>query len=217
MITRKRFALFLLRFGVGVATSSPAYAASVSFSSNCQPTGSYTTFGTFQISYTGSYVYTVLNLTTGVSFSGNGPGPVNGVYASGAVDVHGGDIVRVTVTLDDGEIFTNYPCGGSSGTCQSGDGRLNCDAAQTVAVYCLSDGSVKILAIDAVTNNGTLAFIASPTEIAKVPAKPTKNTAIKSGMDATLYRLTSGELQVNRNEPSGKPYVFIFNGCLKNS
>jgi hypothetical protein len=105
----------------------------------------------------------------------------------------------------------------SSAPCVNGDNRLNsvCDApAQTVAVYCEKDGSVTVYAIYA--SKGYLAFIASPDEIAKVPSKPVKNTLIKQNLGARLYRLTSGELQVNRAEDStGKDYVFIFKDCPK--
>ena len=95
------------------------------------------------------------------------------------------------------------------------DGRLNdCDPGQTVAVYCLADGSVNILAI--YKSMGYDAILASPSEIAAVPKHPVVNTPIKSGNGATLYRLTSGELQVNRAEDgTGKTYRFIFNDCPK--
>jgi hypothetical protein len=53
-------------------------------------------------------------------------------------------------------------------------------------------------------------------KIAKVPKNPTVNTVIKSGNGATLYRLMSGELQVNRAEDgTGKMYRFVFSDCPK--
>jgi hypothetical protein len=99
--------------------------------------------------------------------------------------------------------------------CPFADGRLNhCDAGQTVAVYCEKDGSVTALAIYA--NKGYPAFTVTPDEIAQVPIHPAKNTAIKSGNGATLYRLTSGEMQVNRAEDgTGKLYAFRFKDCPK--
>jgi hypothetical protein len=92
------------------------------------------------------------------------------------------------------------------------DGRLNdCDAGQTAAVYCQSNGSVEVKAI--YKGEGYPAFTASEDEIAKVPTHPAKNTLIKSGNGAFLYRLTSGLLQVNRAEDgTGKVYSFKF-GC----
>jgi hypothetical protein len=90
------------------------------------------------------------------------------------------------------------------------DGRLNdCDAGQTAAVYCNDDGSVKVLAI--FKGEGYPAFTATEDEIAAVPTHPAKNTLIKSGNGAFLYRLTSGLLQVNRAEDgTGKVYSFRF-------
>ena len=94
------------------------------------------------------------------------------------------------------------------------DGRLNSrDGNESFAVYCMADGSVKVLSI--AQSQGFDAFIATAAEIAKVPKYPVKNTAIKSGNGATLYRLTSGELQINRLEQggTGKDYKFIFSDC----
>ncbi len=110
---------------------------------------------------------------------------------------------------------TGQPPAGTAAVfrCPFHDGRLNsCDAGQTAAVYC-STGTVNVYAVDATTSAGRYAFSASPAEIVKVPFKPAKNTAIKSNLGATLYRLTSGELQVNRLEPTGKMYAYIFAGC----
>ena len=71
-----------------------------------------------------------------------------------------------------------------------------------------------VLAID--DSKGSAAFVASPQDIAQVPAKPAVNTLIKSGNGASLYRLTTGELQVNRPEAgTGKIYKFIFAECPK--
>jgi hypothetical protein len=100
--------------------------------------------------------------------------------------------------------------------CSFTDGRLNCnDAGQTAAIYCKPDGSVEVLAI--FEGKGYPAFTASPAEIASVPAKPAKNTLIKQGNGAFLYRLTSGQLQVNRREDGtpAKDYSFRFNDCAK--
>ena len=95
------------------------------------------------------------------------------------------------------------------------DGRLNsCDSGQTAAIYCLSNGSVQILAINSATSQGYLAVVASAAEIRAVPKNPPKNTLIKQGNGARLYRLTSGELQVNRIEDrTGKDYHFTFKAC----
>jgi hypothetical protein len=104
----------------------------------------------------------------------------------------------------------------TAGVCPFSDGRLNhCDAGQTAAVYCQSDGSVTVLAI--YKSQGYPAFTASVAEIAAVSAKPAKNTLIKQGNGAFLYRLTSGELQVNRRDDgsAAKAYSFRFKDCPK--
>jgi len=132
--------------------------------------------------------------------------PTTGSYdISMGADYYSGDII-------------SFSCGlpGSAGSTfqLSNDGRLNnSDSGETFAVYCTTDGSVMVLGIDPTTSNGFLAFVATPIEIAKVPTKPTTDTAIKSGNGATLYRLTSGELQVNRLETTGKMYAYIFTDC----
>lgn len=86
------------------------------------------------------------------------------------------------------------------------DGRSNKDAAQTAAVYC-EQGGVTIYAV--VESVGHLAFKVTKAELAAVPAKPDHNTLIKSGSGVSLYRLTTGELQIN----APNNYVFTWNGC----
>jgi hypothetical protein len=94
------------------------------------------------------------------------------------------------------------------------DGRLNnSDPAETSAIYCLADGSLAIYS--PAHPLWKLAFVISPTEIAKVPAKPAINMLIKDSPEARLYRLSSGDLQVN-SPGLGKEngdYVFIFRDC----
>jgi len=122
--------------------------------------------------------------------------------------------VHVTLIMDGVTIASVYgddPC--VKPTSVFTDGRLDSNyAGQTVALYCINS-TLYVYAIDPVTSAGKLAFTATPAEIAKFPTTPAMNTAIKSAMGATLYRLTTGELQVNRNETTGKFYAFIFKGC----
>jgi len=135
--------------------------------------------------------------TTGVSYT---------IPSTGTYDILAGDdqfLNGVNVTIS-----CSFPTGA-----YFGDGRLNAkDAGETFALYC-SSGVLNVWTIDPATSVGKFAFSVTPAEIAAFPAKPTVNTAIKSGGGATLYRLTSGQLQVNRNEKTGKTYAYIFNGC----
>ena len=88
------------------------------------------------------------------------------------------------------------------------DGRVNShDAVETASIYCESDNSVTVWAV--INSQGYFAFHATVAEINKVPVNPVKNTLIKSAMNIALYRLTTGELQVNAPDN----YVFIWKGC----
>ena len=87
------------------------------------------------------------------------------------------------------------------------DGRLNShDGAETAAVYC-ENGGVTVYAV--VDSEGHLAFKVTKAELAALPAKPAHNTLIKSGLGVSLYRLTTGELQIN----SPDNYLFIWGAC----
>jgi hypothetical protein len=102
-------------------------------------------------------------------------------------------------------------CGSAAAaSCPFTDGRLNnCDAGQTAAIYCAKDGTVTGLAI--YKGVGYPGIVATAAEIAAVPEHPTKNTLIKQGNGVRLYRLTSGELQINRAEDyMGKDYSYRF-------
>jgi hypothetical protein len=88
------------------------------------------------------------------------------------------------------------------------DGRVNShDGAETAAVYCNADGSVDVWTV--YNSVGYFAFTATKADLAKVSEKPLKNTLIKSRLGVSLYRLTTGELQIN----SANDYVFIWDGC----
>jgi hypothetical protein len=88
------------------------------------------------------------------------------------------------------------------------DGRANShDATESAAIYCEADGGVTVWAV--INSVGYPDFTVTKAQLDKVPAKPLKNTLIKSRMDIALYRLTTGELQVNA--PGN--YVFIWKGC----
>jgi len=96
------------------------------------------------------------------------------------------------------------------------DGRINnqpdMDCAAPVAIY---GGSITVYAINPDTGQGTFAFRATDEQIEAVGI-PSTNTMLGqatnpvSGQLIMLYRLTTGEFQVNAWYPDGKPYVFVW-------
>ena len=101
--------------------------------------------------------------------------------------------------------------------CLQEDGRLNrADAAAGSVVYCLPDGGIAVYDVDTLSR-GDLALSITAAELATFPAVPTENTLVDSSASGAirLYRLTSGELQLNSPGiyPSDPEYVFILNGC----
>jgi hypothetical protein len=95
-----------------------------------------------------------------------------------------------------------------------GDDRLNRVPWASVAIRC-EGAEVHIYAINS-QSQGELVLIATAEEIAAVSATPDVNTLIDSTGAIQLWRLTTGELQVNapglEPEPE-KIYVFIWAGC----
>lgn len=95
------------------------------------------------------------------------------------------------------------------------DGRVNAhDLAAGAAIYCAPNGGVAVWDIN-IRSEGELTLVASPEVIASVPTAPEVNTLIIEGGSFRLYRLTSGELQVNgpgiySTDPE---YVFTWDGC----
>lgn len=89
------------------------------------------------------------------------------------------------------------------------DGRLQPDAAAPVAVYC-QDYGIDIYGINA-DSTGTLAFTASNEAIEAVGEAPEVNTLIAEEGNVRLYRLTTGEFQINAGpDAEGKEYVLIW-------
>jgi hypothetical protein len=95
------------------------------------------------------------------------------------------------------------------------DGRENInDTVAEAAIYCTSFG-VDVYDLDW-SGNGDFAFRATWAEIDAVPVNPAENTLIDGVPGFALYRLTSGELQVNGPaDYEGKVYVFIWDGCAR--
>jgi hypothetical protein len=96
------------------------------------------------------------------------------------------------------------------------DGRLNRgpgDEGQPVAIY---QGSVKVYGIDPATSQGALEIHLTDEQIeaAGIPSESEWSRLLKrgenhaTGMPIEVYRLATGEFQVNTYFPTGKPYIF---------
>jgi hypothetical protein len=84
---------------------------------------------------------------------------------------------------------------------------------RTAAVYCQPDGSVDVYAIQ--SGEGVFIFRATPAEINAIGV-PAENTPIMAGAGIVLYRLSSGEFQVNapaNGDPNG--YVVTWPSCVR--
>lgn len=93
---------------------------------------------------------------------------------------------------------TGVDSSGIIGDCAFGDafgaGRVNRDVMAPAAIYCKNNG-IEVWAVDT-AGTGHLAFRATSLEISSIGV-PSVNTLIDSGYGIGLYRLTSGEYQVN--------------------
>jgi hypothetical protein len=115
-------------------------------------------------------------------------------------------------------------CSGSAGgdavdhakLCPFTDGRVNdCTAGETAAIYCTAEGDFQVYGL--LNGKGFLAMVVSKAEIAAVPEYPKQNTLIKEAFGIRLYRLTSGQLQINSpaSEADKPDYVFRWTNCGK--
>jgi hypothetical protein len=101
--------------------------------------------------------------------------------------------------------------------CLQDDGRVNRhDAAAGAIVYCLPDGGVAVYDVDTLSR-GDLALSISAAELTETATASAENTMLDSSATGAirLYRLTSGELQLNSPAiyPTDPEYVFIWGGC----
>jgi hypothetical protein len=103
--------------------------------------------------------------------------------------------------------------------CAISDGRLNTyDGASSAVIYCIND-DIHVYGV-AKDSKGFLSFIVTQDEIETLGV-PTENTLIASGPSGydpliRLYRLSSGEFQINAPDLSGeadKEYTFIWKDC----
>jgi hypothetical protein len=92
------------------------------------------------------------------------------------------------------------------------DRRINRGGFGELAVYCYDNG-LGIYDID-MLSRGDLLISLTFEELAEYPADPTMNYLIMDVGGFRLYRLMSGDLQVN-SPPNweGKEYVFVWDGC----
>ncbi len=117
------------------------------------------------------------------------------------------DGVEFTDALTEFELDFNPACHNTY------DGRVNpADQAAEAAIYC-ADTGVAIYDIN-LSAEGDLALFVPYADVDTVPNPPAENTLIAGGPGFALYRLTSGELQLNGpSDWQGKQYVFIWDGC----
>jgi hypothetical protein len=74
--------------------------------------------------------------------------------------------------------------------------------------------AIEVLGYDAEGKKGYLAIYANAAKLAKYADTPKKNTLIAQYYEYALYKLTSGEFQVNVGPTrENKVYVVIFRGC----
>jgi hypothetical protein len=98
------------------------------------------------------------------------------------------------------------------------DARINCLGNEYYGVYTrtTSNGAcyIDVVLIDPDTGRGRRGIRVTPREQAAVEEFPTENTLVDSYYEASIYRLTSGEWQVNAGpNVEGKVYVVTFTGC----
>ena len=93
---------------------------------------------------------------------------------------------------------------------------LNCYGDYAVYTKMSKDGSscyIQVLGVDR-KGKPRLAITATADELAKLPDKPDQNTLIDQYYEFALYKLTSGEYQLNVGPDSeGKVFVIDFTGC----
>ena len=102
------------------------------------------------------------------------------------------------------------------------DGRINDfqdrDVGAEVAIYL---GSIKVYAIDPSNGRGSLAVDISSERIKTVGVPKDANVLLGEGVNAAtgypiaVYRLTTGEFQINAYYHDGKPYVFVWDSLLE--
>jgi hypothetical protein len=98
------------------------------------------------------------------------------------------------------------------------DARINCLGNEYYGVYTRTTSSgacyIDVVLIDPDTGRGRRGIRVTPREQEAVEEFPAENILVDSYYEASIYRLTSGEWQVNAGPTvEGKVYVVTFTGC----
>jgi hypothetical protein len=97
------------------------------------------------------------------------------------------------------------------------DGRINSsvilDGGAPVAVYCRADGGVDVWFISISSERGVFLFRVTPQRIEDIGVPTEENALLRFVGVVAVYRLTTGEFQVNAVNFDGTPYVMIWDSC----
>ena len=148
-------------------------------------------------------IYSTISYNCGTGWNGGHPTtPIHQMYFPG------GCFKPVTVFVPKGPKGPDhYETQQEAAACQP----INQNAMANVALYC-QDGNLTVYAINNAA--GYFAFALSKEVLASFPADLHKNALIREALGARLYRLSNGNLQINRvTSDPGKEYVFIWGGC----
>jgi hypothetical protein len=206
-------ALAALMVSPALAGSAPVTHSVTITSVNCS-TGQVTVSITINGSPSTSHTVTITNSSTGTSTtphtvthsSGSFTETVSGTLAS----ISGGDTIKVTSASGPYSMTATT-------TAACDDGRLNWYVWSTAVIYCSDADGITIYQASKEGKIGQV-FNVTAAELAALPAKPASNTLIKKVGTVALYKLTSGEYQLNVGPDSeGKTQVLIWRNCNRNS
>lgn len=184
------------------SVTNPAFAGSFSLAAvGTETNGQY---GNFLINHTSAPASAPVSVSATISTQadGVGIGSTTAIATCSAI----GAIPTVTMTH-------TYTALGGQGAGSIYDGRLNTDAGAPAIVY---PGSIRVFAYDPV--NCVSEWVLNITdETINAVGVPTENTVLGSATNPftnrviTVYRLTTGEFQMNTSYTDGKLYIFTWN------
>jgi hypothetical protein len=166
-----------------------------------------------------SHTVTITNMTTGVSVTTHTASHSSGTLFTEAVGgnlgvMAGGTTLSVTSQTSSLALAVAPRSVTVTGRCD--DGRINLQPWSAATIYCSAENGITIWQL----KNGKSGQVLNATaaELAALPAKPASNTLIKQVGDIALYKLTTGEYQLNVGPDfEGKTQVFIWRGCLRDT